>query len=918
VHPYETFAAELRSKGITLHDLNSPALLKPSVWLALRRTIQQERPDVIQTWMHHADFIGSLAAYSVGYTKVVWGVRATEVHRNPGDSTLKTAIFHKALGWAAKLLPQQIISNSEAAVQVHVDMGFPRQKMVVVPNGVDAQRFKPDTEFRQKVREELQIPAEAPVIGFVGRFHPVKDLPLFFRAAAIAQRAVPQLHFLLCGGVESELPASAHEAYQAVPQRQQVHFVPFGSSTQRYYPAMDLFSLTSSSEAFPNVVLEAMASGLPCATTAAGDCAPMLEGLGKVVPVGDTNALATAWQELLKLSTTEREDLGRLGRERVLERYTPQRALEGFQRIYRNFLACATVLMAFFFSVNLSAQEIRSALSLWATDGMARIFRDTPAGEPVAPKLYAASNEWEAFQLVVSGTPQELKQITVHCRSLRSVEGNVIAAPVILRQHYVEVTEPSELSPGKAGWYPDALVPQYIPTDDPPLLTNGRVNQPYWIDIYVPKNTPPGDYQSELQVRSPQGDTLHLPFNIHVWDFELPRLPAMRTSIFVTWRRLAEVHGYDRNAPSGPEGTLLNLLNDYYDMLVEHRLSPHEVWEAYPDPHEPISKKSYQAIEQGLHRHLIQRGAGTIGLPLWLDWPFAKPLTQDRKAALKYCAAYYRICEKLGCEERLYKIFGELDEPRDAAGYEQVREWGKFFDELRERHGIKIPLLITEHPTPENPDWGSLHGSVDIWVPHVSNVWQDLESAKPLKELQRRLSAGEQLWTYTALVQAPEEWKATRNNPKQITNSHPPVWLLDYPAINHRLLGWLMPLHGITGMCYWDTSYWRKPDHDPWKSAATYPHDNGSTYWGDGMLIYPLHQKTHGKEGPSASIRLKWIRESVDDYDYLMLMQARGLHTQARDLTRTFARGFGDWKDDTTALYEARRVMGERLSKKVH
>jgi glycosyltransferase involved in cell wall biosynthesis len=335
---HANFAQELCALGVTLHDLNSDALLKPSVWLALRRLISQEQPDVIQTWMHHADFIGGIAALSAGYKNVLWGVRATEVHRNPGDSALKTALFHKALGWSSRVVPRRILSNSEAAVAVHARMGFPQAKMQVIPNGVDAQRFRPDAELRSTVRAELALPDDAPVVGFVGRFHPVKDLPLFFRTAGLVQQQYPELHLLLCGGVATELQPEARALYEALPRPEQVRFVPFGASTQRYYPAMDAFSLTSSSEAFPNVVLEAMASGLPCATTAAGDCATMLADLGHVVPTGDSAALAAAWSQLLATPAAERNALGLKGRERVLERYTPERAVESFQKVYESFL----------------------------------------------------------------------------------------------------------------------------------------------------------------------------------------------------------------------------------------------------------------------------------------------------------------------------------------------------------------------------------------------------------------------------------------------------------------------------------------------------------------------------------------------------------------------------------------------------
>lgn len=334
VHPHEAFADELRAMGCVVHDLNATALLKPGVWLAVRRIIAEERPDVVQTWMHHADFMGGLAAYAAGVRRVVWGVRATEVHRNPGDGALKTWLFHQALRWSAKLLPTKIIANSTVAINVHEAMGYPRAKMVWVPNGVNAQRFAPNQAMGTETRALLGIPAGAPVVGFVGRFHPVKDLPCFFKAAAIVQEQLANMHCVLVGGREDELYPEARACYEALPHRDQVRFVPFGSATERYYPAFDVFTLCSSSEAFPNVVLEAMATGVPCVTTAAGDCAAMLRDLGVVVPCGDAKALAAGWQKMLAFSADERAALASKSRARALADYSMERAAQQFIDVY--------------------------------------------------------------------------------------------------------------------------------------------------------------------------------------------------------------------------------------------------------------------------------------------------------------------------------------------------------------------------------------------------------------------------------------------------------------------------------------------------------------------------------------------------------------------------------------------------------
>lgn len=528
------------------------------------------------------------------------------------------------------------------------------------------------------------------------------------------------------------------------------------------------------------------------------------------------------------------------------------------------------------------------------------------------PELHAARGEWEALQVVLSGPPDLIKDALITSGSLKGPDGELIAAPVLLREHYVTISKSTENAPLPPGQYPDALVPQTFPWQE--LPKEDRVSQPFWIDVYVPPDAKPGDYSGMLTATLTNGQKLTRPFTLHVWDFALPRLPSLKSSIFIVWRRIAKIHGFPSEG-SHAAPPLQRILDSYYDMLTEHRLSPHEVWAAYPDDEDPLSERSYANIENALRRHLRQRQAGTIGLPLWPIWPVGDPLGKDREEALNYCVRYYKICEKLGCADRLYKIFGELDEPNNEDQYKLVREWGRFFKELQAKHGVKIPLMITEQIKPDNEAWGSLIGSVDIWVPHVGEVWQDLESAKPAKEIPRRLAAGEEVWTYTALVQTPDEWRAAHGRPEKLTQGQPPVWVTDYPPINYRILGWLAPRHNISGLTYWDTSFWKGDDFDVWTSNGTYPHDNDTMFNGDGFLIYPATIARQGHEGPIASIRLKWIREGMDDHDYIALMEKAGFKKTALDTAQGFARGFGDWEDNVPALYTARQRLGTLLEK---
>jgi glycosyltransferase involved in cell wall biosynthesis len=334
VGEHQALATELRSFGCTVHDLNESALLRPSVWFGIWRCIWQERPDVVQTWMHHADFIGGVAAWLAGVPRVVWGVRASEVWHNATDSQRKRRWFHTALRWASRLVPRRIIGNSQQALNAHAEMGYPTGKFVLIPNGIDAKRFAPNAEAGMQTRLEWDIPADAPVVGFVGRFHPQKDLALFLRVARVLQTQVPKLHLMLCGGCEADLYPAAADAFAQLPARGQVRFVPFTQETERLYPAFTFLALTSATEAFPNVVMEALACEVPVVTTAAGDAREMVADAGRVVALGDEAGMVQAWVETLALSPAQRAAQVRLGRERALTEYTMERAVQRFIHVY--------------------------------------------------------------------------------------------------------------------------------------------------------------------------------------------------------------------------------------------------------------------------------------------------------------------------------------------------------------------------------------------------------------------------------------------------------------------------------------------------------------------------------------------------------------------------------------------------------
>jgi glycosyltransferase involved in cell wall biosynthesis len=336
--PWTHQLKRLHEAGVDVHDLESTTYLNPRTLARLRAVMRAERPDIVQTWTHHADFVGGWVARLAGARNVVWSIHCREIHRNPGDSDSKMALFRRALALSSRFIPKRIISCSATAIEDHAEIGYPRAKMRWIPNGIDAGRFVPDTDAGLDTRAELKLPPNAPVIGYVGRFHEMKDLPTFLRAACLLQTRVPETHFVFCGGVEVEMTEEERRLLAQLPQRQQVRFDSFRADPWRLYPALNVFSLSSRTEACPMTVIEAMSCGVPCVTTDVGDCARLLEGVGQVVPLRDAAALANAWEQTLQIGVAAREEIAGQSRQRVLEKFTIAHAARQYAETYAQLL----------------------------------------------------------------------------------------------------------------------------------------------------------------------------------------------------------------------------------------------------------------------------------------------------------------------------------------------------------------------------------------------------------------------------------------------------------------------------------------------------------------------------------------------------------------------------------------------------
>lgn len=324
---------KIRDLGIEVRNLNMrPAFPNPLAFFRLVRWLSIERPQLVQTWMYHADLLGGLAARLAGKMPVVWGIRNYTL--DPVALKRITLWTARLCAWLSPFLPARIVTNSSASQGVHERFGYQTAKMCVIPNGFDTQTFRPDPEARSSVREQLGISPHKLLIGLIARFDPMKDHKNFIDAAALLHVAMPQVHFLLCGDGITWRNNDITKWIDAQDMRQQFHLLGHRDDIPHLTAALDLATTSSSSEAFPNVIGEAMACGVPCVVTDVGDSHFVVGETGKVVPPRQPLALSTAWKEMLQMSPQQRQDLGAAARQRVQQFFSLAVVVKQYEDLY--------------------------------------------------------------------------------------------------------------------------------------------------------------------------------------------------------------------------------------------------------------------------------------------------------------------------------------------------------------------------------------------------------------------------------------------------------------------------------------------------------------------------------------------------------------------------------------------------------
>lgn len=534
---------------------------------------------------------------------------------------------------------------------------------------------------------------------------------------------------------------------------------------------------------------------------------------------------------------------------------------------------------------------------VWTVTETRRVLREDPAGKQVDVHLALAKNECRGFQVLVrSDVP--IPGVRVELGDLVGPGGAALPASraKVFRQHQFQLTEASHRNDEfRPGWYPDALIPAAHPVTGEPLKGGRFVAMPFdlpanethgfWIDLDVPAGAKPGEYRGTFRIVSAGGQATNLPVTVTVWDFALPDVPTMQTSFGSPFRQLK---GYaQKRAKAGKEKEPADwdaVFLQVSQMLSEHRIDATPNLDlaprAQPDGSFRIPADRIRALREFVDRFHVNA----------VQTPHPRAAVKDPEAEREKLGAWLAAWDKAAAElDRPNVVFYTylLDEPNDKDAYQYVQKWGRAIRPFKSA----LKVLVVEQTLTQDKSWGDLNGAIDIWCPLFCLHDEPTAAA--------RRALGETIWTYTALCQGKKK---------------SPWWQTDFPLLHYRVPAWIAWRYRMRGLLYWGgMSFWNHVD-DPWTDPKTYnlrKQGKGPIFNGEGSLVYPA--RAAGCDGIAPSLRLKALRDSIEDYEYLAILERAGRTAEAEKLVLPLAESFFRWAPDPKAYDEARANLAQQI-----
>ncbi|HUC44595.1 MAG TPA: glycosyltransferase [Candidatus Sulfotelmatobacter sp.] len=320
-------ASELANRGVGVAALGRGVAAAGRLVSVARRF----GPTIVQGWMYRGNLAGWTAAAAAERPALIWSVRQGLDDYAVSPVGTRCAIRASAL---LSRRPRAIVYNAVASARQHEAFGFAPDRTRVIPNGIEVAVAEPTQARRAALRASLGLAPGDLAVGLFARWHPVKNHEGFARAAGALVRRRPEARFVLAGAGIS--PANARLAAWLRGSGALERCLLLGERVDaaELASALDVATIASHGEAFPNTLLEAMAAGVPCVAPDVGDVADLIGDTGVVVARDDPAALAAGWDLLAALPAEGRRALGDRARRRVIARFGLDAVADAFEALY--------------------------------------------------------------------------------------------------------------------------------------------------------------------------------------------------------------------------------------------------------------------------------------------------------------------------------------------------------------------------------------------------------------------------------------------------------------------------------------------------------------------------------------------------------------------------------------------------------
>lgn len=325
------YGEEIEKLGIKVYSLNMKRGI-PTI-KAFNKTVRIIKDaDIVQTWMYHADLLGIMASMKYKNKKVIWGIHHSNLDK---DKNTKLLLLIVKINSILSRFTFKIVSCSNYAKYIHTNYGYSSDKITVIPNGFDLSEFYYKEYSNKIVRSELNIDNDKKIVCHIGRWHILKDYETLMKSIKLICNKRDDVVFILCGADIDEKNLELMRLIELYKLEKNIYLLGRRNDISNIMSSSNALVLSSSGEAFPNVIGEAMACETPCIVTDVGDCKEIVGDTGIVVETKDSEGIASGIEMIINMDKKEYNKLRKKCRSRILNMFELKKIVSMYEALYK-------------------------------------------------------------------------------------------------------------------------------------------------------------------------------------------------------------------------------------------------------------------------------------------------------------------------------------------------------------------------------------------------------------------------------------------------------------------------------------------------------------------------------------------------------------------------------------------------------